>query len=371
MTIFLAGGGSGGSTAPLLAVAEELVKRRPKLKLFFIGSKRGPEISLLSSEKIDITRLTIPAGKWRRYFSVMNLLDLFKVAAGFLKALFLINKHKPDLVFGAGSFVQVPVAWAAFLLKVPVVVHQQDLSPLLSTKLAAPIAKRITVAFAASARSFPQSSGLFRKVNQNKKVVWVGNPVRQSLLRGSAEKAARAFRLNEKYPTILVMGGGQGADAINRALAASLPELVKYVQIIHLTGKGNAQGGFRHEHYHPFEFLSDNLGHAYAAADLVVGRAGMSSIGEISALGKASILIPLPGSPQEQNAALLAYLRCAVPLTEDVLSPKILVQFIRKILWNEEVQKTMHENVKKLLPRGADKKLADVILKVISGNERG
>src|SRR3989344_2256980 len=130
MKIFLVGGGTGGPTAPLLAVAEAVHKLRPQAKLFFVGTPKGLEKKFLEAENLPIEYLSIPACKWRRYFSFLNIIDIFKTLYGFFKSLWLIGKYRPNVIFGAGSFVQVPVVWAGYLRHIPAVLHQQDLDPL-------------------------------------------------------------------------------------------------------------------------------------------------------------------------------------------------------------------------------------------------
>ena len=162
MRIFLAGGGTGGATAPVLAVAEELSVMRKGIKFYLVGAK-GVERKMLDKLGMPIQYLSIPAGKWRRYFSLRNFLDIFKTFFGFVKSLWLISRHQPDLVFGAGSFVQVPLCWAAFLRGVPVVIHQQDFDLLLATRLVAPLASAVTASFSYSEKQIPDFPACSKK----------------------------------------------------------------------------------------------------------------------------------------------------------------------------------------------------------------
>lgn len=351
MNIFLVGGGTGGPTTPLLAVAEALRKLKPATKFFLITEKSGVREELLKTTKLKIELLTIPAGKWRRYFSFKNIIDIFKIICGFFKSLILIKRYHPSVVFGAGSFVQVPMAWAAFFLKVPFIAHQQDLRILLSTRLVAPVARAVTTAFEGLGKSLPC------------KTFWTGNPIRHDLLTGSAIKAKKLFSLNKDYPTILVMGGGTGSAKLNKVILESLPELTKYVQIIHSTGNRLPKiTTFIHPHYHRFDFLGSDLKHAYAIADLVIGRGGMSTITELSRLGKVSLLIPLPNSAQEDNVRLLVYFKCAVGIAENILNPDILVAIVRKMLWSKDLQSTLQRNIKKLMPKNSDEQIAKLLI---------
>ncbi|MBI4050054.1 MAG: UDP-N-acetylglucosamine--N-acetylmuramyl-(pentapeptide) pyrophosphoryl-undecaprenol N-acetylglucosamine transferase [Candidatus Doudnabacteria bacterium] len=369
MTIFLAGGGSGGPTTPLLAVATELKKQKKDVEIFFIGNNRRLDQPFLQDFGSPVKYLSLPAGKWRRYFSLLNLTDLLRTFFGFWKALYLLKRYQPDIVIGAGSFVQVPLAWAAFFRKIPVLVHQPDLPILLSTRLVVPVAKVITVSFNLSGKELPASSGLFKRGGKDR-VIWTGNPVRREILHGSREQARQIFGLAGGRPVLLVMGGARGARRINETVAAALPELLRYVEVIHATG-GKSSARLAREQlpstlagrYHDFQFLGEKLPHAYAAADLVLGRGGMATIAELSTLGKPAILVPLAG-PQEENVRLLAFLKAAVGVREEYLEPKFLVRLVRKILWSREIQETLRENISRLMPHDADRKIAKLIVKI-------
>lgn len=369
MKIFLVGGGTGGPTAPLLAVAEELVSQHPKTQIFMIGTRRGLEKTLLETTSVPIFYLTVPAGKWRRYLDWRNFSDIFKTLFGFVKALVLIRKHQPNVVFGAGSFVQVPVCWAAYILGIPVIVHQQDFDLLLSTRLTAPIARFVTVTFSYTGKNISDFSGMFKKIDQSK-IISTGNPVRKQIHDGSAEQGRKIFGLSDDYPTILVMGGGSGSAKINEVVGQALAALCQYVQVIHLTGaKIPAPVKSQNKHYHPYSFLTIDLAHAYAVADLVISRGGMSTIAELAALGKTAILVPLPGSPQEKNVLFVSALGCAIGLPEQQFTADSLVELVRKVLWDKDLQTTLKQNIKKLLPPDADKQIAKLILNIASGNK--
>ncbi len=363
MRIFLVGGGSGGATAPLLAVAEAVARLRPNAQFFLIGTRKGLETRLLAAETIPMQYLSIPAGKFRRYFSLKNLSDILKILAGFIKSFFLIKKYHPDIVFGAGSYVQVPLCWAAYFLGIPVVIHQQDRQLLLSTRLTAPAAEAVTMSFMQN-KELPTFSGLFSKIPKSK-LVLTGNPARADLRRGSSEEAVKIFGLNTNYPTILVMGGSQGSAKINRTVLEALSELVRYVQVIHVTGPLKKKTKLvAVPNYHAYDFLGPELKHAYAAADLVVARGGMSTITELSFLRKAAILVPLPKSPQEQNVEILTFLKSAVGVSEDFFTPDLLVKLVRKILWNREIQEALKKNVSQIMPQNASEQIAKLIIKI-------
>src|SRR3989344_5475796 len=287
MRVFLVGGGTGGATAPVLAVGEALLQLQPATKLFLVGNQ-GIEQKMVDKSKLPLVYLSIPAGKWRRYFSLMNFFDVFKTIFGFFKSLRRIEKSK------------------------------------------------VTV---------------------------TGNPVRKEIFGGSKDKARKTFGLNKDYPVLLVIGGSQGAARLNEVILAAASELVKYVQIIHITGSKRAGKQFyNHPHYHGYEYIGTDLRDAYAAADLVISRGGISTITELSALAKPAIVVPLPKSPQETNAEILAFTRSAVVVFEEFLTEKLIVNLVRKVMWNQNAVQTIKDNIKKLLPRNADRKIAKLIL---------
>lgn len=360
MKILLVGGGSGGPVAPLLAVAEEIQQSHPKAKFLLVGTKVGPEN--LMAKQAGIPFVSIPAGKWRRYFSLANIATPFLVIAGFLKARTILKDFKPDCVFGAGSFVQVPVIWAAKFLKIPVVIHQQDLYPSLANTICQTAANKITVTFENSQTDFYQGLGFSNKKKQSK-VFWTGNPCRPFLKLATKEVAAAHFKLKEDLPTLLVLGGGTGAEFLNNLVKKSLPKLSQTVQIIHSTGKGRGEAKPT-DNYHPFEFIPE-MDLAYAAADLVLCRAGLSTITELSNLKKISIIVPMPGTHQEGNASLLMHLGASIVLTQKLMDEAILLRIIRKLLFDPHTQQQLKDNIAKVMPKNSAKKIADLILEVI------
>lgn len=361
MKIFLAGGGTGGPITPLIAVAEAIAKIKPDTKFFLIGTNQGLEQKFLGEFPQPITYLTIPAGKLRRYFSLKNVIDVFKIFLGFIKSIRLIRKYEPNMIFGAGSYVQVPLIWAGYLFGVPAVIHQQDLDLTLSTKLTFRMAKAVSVGFAHTAKNIHESSGMFANLRKSK-IEITGNPVRANILRGSKNQAIKFFGLNTNFPTVLVIGGGTGAASLNTVIIRSLQQLTKYVQIIHLTGGRSNDKIPTYRHYHSCDFLDDKLKHAYAVADLVIARGGMGTITEIAALGKPAILVPLPDSPQMNNVSFLALFKGVVGVAEEVLDPELLVKLVRKILWSKEIQETMRNNLLKFMPKDSAQKIAKIVI---------
>ncbi len=359
MKIILTGGGSGGSVAPLLAVAETIKAQKPNVKFLFIGGKNGPEKQMAEAAGIDF--VVIQSGKLRRYFSISNLFSPILVLAGFISAFKFLKKFKPNAVFGAGSFVQVPVIWAAWLLKIPSVIHQQDIEPSLANKLCEPVASKITVCFEKSLSDFFDGLGIFYKKSKSHKVELTGNPFRRGLLKEQATKTSNQFGFNEDMPILLVMGGGTGSSFINRLIKESLPELTKIIQVLHILGERD-EIKTSINNYHAARFISD-MAAAYSIADFVISRAGLSSIAELSALGKVSIIIPMPKTHQEYNAELLAALKSAIVLNQKNVNKELLVRLIRKLMFDYKLQKMLSKNISKIMPKDSDTKIADIIIK--------
>ncbi len=349
--IILCGGGTAGSVTPLLAVARELSREMTEVDFLWLGTKKGPEKKLVDSDKIKFK--SISSGKWRRYFSFKNILDIFLIIIGFFKACQIIYKYKPHAVLGAGSFVAVPVSWAAWFLGVPVLAHQQDARPGLANKLIAPVAKKITLTLPESQKDF-----------DSKKTIITGNPVRQGILEGSKEKALEIFNLKKDLKTILILGGGTGALVINNLVKMALPELLEFCQVIHITGKGKTIN-FEDPAYHQYEFLTKEMPHALQAADLIITRAGMGTLTEISALGKPSIIIPLPGTHQEDNAEIFKKHDAAIIVSQKELRGGQLSREIKKLLFDEKKLKEISENSSKTIKKEAAASIVKEVLEII------
>ncbi len=368
--ILFSGGGTGGSVAPLLAIYDEM-KNPPNppassagqalyqggrregaggYEFLWLGTKFGVEKVMVEKEGIKFK--AISGGKWRRYFSLNNLVDIFKIKLGFFQALFIMLKWRPDMVMSAGSFVSVPVVWAAWLLRVPVLIHQQDVRPGLANKLMAPFAKIITVTFEKSMRDY------------GKKAVWTGNPIRKNF-----QFSIFNFQFNKidkSLPVVLIVGGGTGAMAINRLVEQSFGELTKICQIIHVTGKGKESRDERLEikNYAQYEFLeTEQMAKALKLAEVVVTRAGLGVLSELSYLKKPAIIIPMPESHQEENAAM--FKGAAIVLEQKDLTSEIFVTEIKNLINNKDLQKKLGEKMGRVIKEGANRDMVRIILKML------
>lgn len=312
--LILTGGGTAGHVMPHFALLPFFKERG--WKLAYIGSA-GMEKDLV--RKQGLTYHEIASGKLRRYFSLANFFDLFRIGLGFLQSLLILAKDRPRAVFSKGGFVSVPVCFAAAVLRIPVITHESDLTPGLATKLIDRVAHKTLCTFPETKKWLPHA-------------LTVGSPVRTELFLGDRTKGLALCQFSEKdeRPTILVMGGSLGAQKINESLKAAFPMLRAKFRIIHLTGRSKTID-IKDPSYVAFEFAGSELADLYAVSDLIVARAGANSIFEFLSLRKPMLLIPLKaGSRGDQvvNAQSFVEQGWARQLAEDSMGEGRLAQEI-------------------------------------------
>ncbi|MFH1428083.1 MAG: undecaprenyldiphospho-muramoylpentapeptide beta-N-acetylglucosaminyltransferase [Patescibacteria group bacterium] len=351
--ILLTGGGTGGSVTPLLAIVDELfrnIKSECPYRFIWLGTRKGPEREMVKDVKIKF--IPIANGKFRRYFSIKNLIDPFFIIIGFFQALAIILVWRPNLVMSAGSFVSVPIVWAAWILRVPVIIHQQDVRPGLANKLMAPCAKVVTVTFRESLDDYGE------------KAVWTGNPV---ALKNREHRARNNFYIKKDLPIVLAVGGGTGSEAINKLVLASLGELAEICQIIHITGRDKNKNSIsstreKNENYKSYEFLEhEKIMEIMTAADLVISRAGLGLLTELSYLAKPAILIPLPSSHQEINARIFQKKEAAIVLDQKSLTTEEFTNNIKKLIADNELRKKLSDNISQVMKKGANQEIVKII----------
>ncbi len=289
--IILTGGGTAGHVTPNLALVPELKKKGYEIE--YIGSIDGMEKNIIENEGIKY--YGISSGKLRRYLSKKNISDLFKVIKGIKQASKILKDIKPSIVFSKGGFVSVPVVIAAWRKKIPVVIHESDISPGLANKIAIPFANAVCTAFPEAINKIP-----------SKKAVLTGTPIRQELFNGSYEKGKQILNFKSDMPVLLVIGGSQGSVKINSAVRNALLQLKKSFNIIHICGKGNIDKNINIQEYKQFEYVSSELCHLFAYSDIIVSRSGANSIYEFLALKKPNLLIPLPKAQSRGDQILNA-----------------------------------------------------------------
>lgn len=320
--IVMTGGGTAGHVTPNIALFDSLQK--DGYEIHYIGSYEGIEKGLIENKKIPY--YGISSGKFRRYRSWKNLTDPFRVLHGFFQARRLLGRIRPNVVFSKGGFVSVPVVMAAKTRHIPVIIHESDLTPGLANKLAMPSATKVCC-------NFPETLPYLPK----EKAVLTGSPVRQELLHGNKQAAKDFCGFTGDLPILMVMGGSIGSVYINNAIRGCIDTLLTKYQIIHLCGKGNIDESLKDKKgYAQFEYISENLPDLFAAADLVVARAGANSICELLALHKPNILIPLSRNAsrgdQILNANSFAKQGFSVVLEEEEVTAEKLMATIDDVV---------------------------------------
>jgi len=291
--IIFTGGGTTGHVTKNLIVMDALRKHKSDLEYHYLGSKKGKEKKLVTA---DIAHFhPINSGKLRRYFSLQTIPDFFRFLWGIWDAFWLLGEIKPKLVFSSGGYVALPVAFAAWLRRVPVMTHETDSYPGLANRMIGKVAKKIFLGFSTAESYFDPA-----------KVIYTGNPISPALLAGSKERALKQLKFTADKPIILFMGGSQGAQQINELVGEILSELVKNFQVIHLTGKGKAsEFSEETQNYVSFEYITNEYADFLNTADLIVTRGGGNSLTEVAALNKKAVIIPLlsaAGDHQRKNA---------------------------------------------------------------------
>ena len=322
--IILTGGGTAGHVTPNIALLPRLKELGYDIQ--YIGSYTGIEKELI--EPFGIPYHGISSGKLRRYFSVQNFTDPFRVLKGFREAHKLIRQLKPDVIFSKGGFVSVPVVLAGKRCKVPVIIHESDMTPGLANKIAIPSAAKVCCNFPETLKSLPEG-----------KAVLTGSPIRQELLSGNKIAAMDMCHFTSDKPVILVIGGSLGAVAVNNAVGEALPELLKDFQIIHLCGKGKMDESLKDvEGYCQFEYIKNELRNLFALADIVISRAGANAICELLALHKPNLLIPLSANAsrgdQILNARSFERQGFSLVLEEEQLTKETLLNAVKTLYEN-------------------------------------
>ena len=268
--IVLTGGGTAGHVTPCIAMLPALKKEG--YDIHYIGSYKGIERKLI--KEYDIPYYGISSGKLRRYLDLKNFTDPFKVLKGYFEAYKILKKIKPDILFSKGGFVTVPVVLAAKRCKIPIIIHKSDMTPGLANKIAIPAAQKVCVNFPETMNYIPQ-----------KKAVLTGTPIRKELFSGNKIKGLDFCGFTANKPVIMVIGGSSGSKVINDVIRGMLPTLLRDFQVVHLCGKGNLDPKLDNlEGYAQFEYIKKELSDLFAAANLVISRAGANAICEILAL---------------------------------------------------------------------------------------
>jgi len=337
-TIILTGGGTAGHVTPNLALIPSL--KESGYDIHYIGSYNGIERKLIEGSGIPYDGIS--SGKLRRYFDLKNFTDPFRVIKGYGEALKLIKKYKPDVLFSKGGFVAVPVVLAAKHYHIPTIIHESDMTPGLANKLCIPSARKVCCNFPETLKYLPKD-----------KAVLTGSPIRAELLKGDRMAGLQYTNLSAARPIILVIGGSLGSVKVNTAVRHILPRLLEKFQVIHICGKGNLDESLiGTPGYVQYEYVDSPLKHLFAAADMIISRAGANSICEILALRKPNVLIPLSAAAsrgdQILNANSFAKQGFSAVLEEEKLTDDTLYETVVNTYENRrhfiEAMETSHLN---------------------------
>ncbi|MFP4470229.1 MAG: undecaprenyldiphospho-muramoylpentapeptide beta-N-acetylglucosaminyltransferase [Bacteroidales bacterium] len=364
--ILISGGGTGGHVFPAIAIADALKRRIPDVDILFVGARGRMEM-----EKVPLAGYPIK-GLWisgfQRRLTAKNLLFPFKLVFSLMQAALIVRRFRPDVAIGVGGYASGSTMKMAARNKVPVVLQEQNSYPGITNKLMAKTADVICVAYEGMEKYFPKE-----------KLVITGNPVRQNVIeiKGKKNAALEYFELDKNKLVVLVVGGSQGARSINESIDKNLELLaMSDLQVIWQTGKfytdrarkailekvnGNKKNSMRVE-----EFIT-RMDYAYAAASIVISRAGAIAISELSAVGKPCILIPLPSAAEDhqtQNALALAEKDAAIHL-KDTDAAEELGRIIIRLAKDEERRNILAENIKKMAVHNSANQIADEVIKLI------
>jgi UDP-N-acetylglucosamine--N-acetylmuramyl-(pentapeptide) pyrophosphoryl-undecaprenol N-acetylglucosamine transferase len=369
--VALTGGGTGGHVYPLVSVMQAMQGSQSNVEFHYFGKQ-----DQFSSEVLKRGAMlhSVPVGKWRRYFSLLNITDIPKVGWSFIVALWKMFWLMPDVLFSKGGPGALPVVFACWFYRIPIVVHESDVIPGLTNLLSAYLATRIAVGFESAGKYF----------NPNKMVL-VGNPVRDSLIGARMEQAAAKERLgfDPARPLLAVIGGSQGAQQLNEFVVLNLATLLPVTQIYHQTGMNNfaavdqlaktalmsipieteAKSRYKYVPYVGETDGVDMLALVLSAADVVVGRAGAGSIFEFAAFGRPSILVPLDGH-QRENAYAYSSAGAASVIEQENLTASIFFSELNRVLGNPGKAAEMSANALKFYKPDSAKMLAAEILQL-------
>lgn len=338
--VIFTGGGTSGHVTPSLPLISALLNKGADI--FYIGSKKGIEHSIIKSLKIPYYAITV--GKLHRYWTWKNLLTPFQLLKGIIQGFLICRKINPDVIFSKGGFVALPVVIAAKLNGIRVVIHESDLTPGLTNRLCFPLAQLICITFPDTLKYFKNSS----------KVLLTGLPIRDALLHGNFERGLEFCGfVNKLKPVLLIMGGGLGSNIINECIRRLINSLTKKFQVIHICGKNKSDPAFDGiKNYKQFEYLQNELADILAITDLVVSRAGATSIYEILALNKPNILLPLSKKAsrgdQIANAKYFSQLGLSKVIFFEEFSDEKLLNAVSESYENLDQQKAKLNRFKRL-----------------------
>ncbi len=359
MNIVIAGGGTGGHIFPALAIAGEMKKSIPDTNITFVGTARGIEAKIIPGKGYDIRFISSEGLVGKDIFR--TLLSLSRIPGSLVDSLRILRDIEPDIVCGVGGYSSGPLVLCAKMLGIPTIIHEQNSIPGLANKMLGKFVDTIAVTYQESMKFFPKG-----------KTYLTGNPVREEILEGDRERGYRNFSLDNDRFTIFVFGGSSGASNINSAISESLvylEPLREKIQFLHQTGERDLdtlKEAYRSRGYRGsvMSFAHD-MADAYAVADLIVSRAGATTLAELTACGKAAILVPYPyaaGNHQEMNARKLWDMGAAQMILDNDLDGKILSDLIKHLIHDPEAIGAIERICKSLGSPGAARKIIELVM---------
>lgn len=365
------GGGSGGHTMPALAMIQALKdyskNKNIECPILYIGSNNGVEKEL--AKNYNIKYQSISTGKLRRYLSINNFFDIFRIIKGIYQSKKIIRDFTPDILISTGGFVSVPPVIAAKQLKVPIIIHEQTINAGLANKIASKFANIIALTFNEGKKYFPK-----------KNTVLTGIPLRKELFEGNKKEALKKFNLNKNLPVVYFTGGGLGCHILNTTAIKILPQLLEKTNVIFQTGKAlnkkdflemkkfkESLGNNKKNRLLVFDFINNELPDIYAATDLAIARSGAGTVNELMALNIPAIFIPLAiatKNEQLKNAKFVEKINGSIIIEEKFLNPEILLKKINDILFTNKIKK-MKENLKKITLQDGAKNMIKLIFDLL------
>lgn len=365
LKIVLTGGGSGGHLFPLIQVAKKIKEREPQAEFLFLGPKTDMEEEMIKGTGVRQKRIL--SGKLYRYFTWGYLLNFVKIPTGLIQSLWHLLWYMPDAVFAKGGYASVPVVIAARIYAIPVLVHESDAQPGIANRFLGSIATKIALTFDRAKIHFPPT-----------KTILTGGPINPNVLDGDPQTGRDWLKLKNEKPVLLILGGSQGAQIINKRILSFLPDLIKRFQVVHQTGRNNFEEvktlaqrkgyKFGYSDYYPAPFFGKEIKHLFALAEVIISRSGSTAIAEIAANKKPAILVPILHSAnnhQRINAFEASRLGAAIVIEETNFKKNLVLSQLDQISNNKELRERLQKNIQKLYyPLAADK-IAENILAMI------
>lgn len=370
MKVVFTGGGTGGHFYPIIAIIErlnELLEQEKfiDVEIYYLSDNPYDE-RILFENGVKFKQLT--AGKLRRYFSFLNVIDLFKTIFGVIRAIGALYVLYPDVVVGKGGYASFPTLIAARILRIPVIIHESDSVPGRANIIASKFARRIAVSYPEAAEFFPKE-----------KTAFTGNPIRRSIAIPMREGAHDILKLDTTVPVILILGGSQGAAIINDAIMQAAPRLTEKYQVIHQVGVKNLEAmqnmaevvmgkSQYRDRYKMYGYLNEiTLKTSAGIADLVISRAG-STIFEIAEWGIPSIIIPITdsnGDHQRKNAYAYARSGGCIVIEEGNLTTNLITSEIERLMGDSALREKMKVSAKSFAKSDAAEKIAQEVIAVL------